>query len=625
LQERGAADKSRRAAESTGSAVLLAACASVAFGLAEVLLHDRAGAVLEPTRGVLSLLVVGGVYLAFGVAVGLASAVITRERVRARALGSVAGALVAAWVLGWMDWGLSSCVVAVAAGLSIRRAISAIGAMLPTPVLSTPLYALAALAVLGVCIMRVSVPPSQPEPTVSPAKGPSILLFTIDTLRADAVGIYGAQDAHTPNLDALGRDGAVFREAVSHSFLTNPSHTTILTGLLPKTHGSTANGSQIRDEIETVAEVLEAQGYATAAFIGGYTVTEGSSGLPSRFQYYDDEMTYGEGKLPNALKRLVLLRAIDNLRGLPWVGRSMYRPAEYTVQRAIDWLTEPRDRPVFLWVHSYDPHLPYRPPSQHVHGDAQYAGGVTGDWYKLTPGEKARVIESPVDLQRMKDLYNAEISYADHELGRLRGAISANVKGDVLTIVTSDHGENMGERSSYWGRDLHDSTIMVPLIMAGPGVPASRTVTEQVRLVDLVPTTLELTGLPPLPNLDGESLVPLMQGTNMTVPGPALSYAYSHTLRYTRPAISVREAGWKLIRHDTGWGDADVLEYAGQSFELFSLYEDPDEERNRYDAEPVRAQALATHLAEERSTNDRRKPDLDEEAKLHLRALGYID
>jgi arylsulfatase A-like enzyme len=245
----------------------------------------------------------------------------------------------------------------------------------------------------------------------SPDSGrPSVLLVTIDTLRADHVGVYGAVQAETPRLDALAAAGTRFENAIASTPLTLPSHASLLTGLDPPRHGVRHNGVYRLDgEIETLAERFRAAGYATGAVTGAVVLAR-RYGLDQGFQSYDDGTSSRRSGAGGFLER---------------------RAAEVT-ERALAWLAQ-ATRPFFLWVHYYDPHHDYRPPQPFAE----------------------RFSASP---------YDGEIAYVDTQLGRLLDGLEpGGSHRETLILVTSDHGESLGEHGeSTHAYTLYDAVLRVP-------------------------------------------------------------------------------------------------------------------------------------------------------------------
>jgi tetratricopeptide (TPR) repeat protein len=328
------------------------------------------------------------------------------------------------------------------------------------------------------------------------AAPPNLLLVSIDTLRADRVGCYGYAAIETPALDRLAREGLLLEDATVHVPQTRPSHASMLTGLYPFTHGVRDNFSPPLDgKVPTLAALLKARGYDTAAFIGGYPLAA-SSGLNRGFDLYDDAL--GTGSAGGALMA--------------------ERVGAEVVDRALRWLGG-RRRPFFAFVHLYDPHTPYEPPRP-------FSGRY--------PGRP----------------YDGEVAYADAQLGRLMAFLdSRGLRGTTLVVATSDHGEGLGDH----GEDEHlvfvyESTLSVPLLMAWPGtLPAGRRVGGQFRTVDLMPTLLHLMGVPPAAT-DGASRASELRGGRSLPDNESYAESLYGQLHFRwAPLRALRAEGWKYI------------------------------------------------------------------------------
>lgn len=293
----------------------------------------------------------------------------------------------------------------------------------------------------------MGVPAPAPRPT-----GPSVVLVTLDTTRADHLGPYGATEAETPTLDALAARGRVFERAYSSAPLTIPSHSTMFTGRAPPSHGVRDNGDFVLpDEAITLAERFQAAGWATAAFTSAFP-THRRWGFSQGFDVYRDPLPRDP--------------AVRDWRD--------QRRADEVVEDALGILPT-LDGPAFVWLHLFDAHWPYDPPEP---------------WASRHPGRP----------------YDGEIAFADAQLGRFLEAFEARF-GDTLVVVTADHGEGLGDGGEQThGFLLHDGTLHVPLVMAGPGVPPGRE-DAVVSHVDLAPTLLALAGLPLHDGLQGRSLL----------------------------------------------------------------------------------------------------------------------
>ena len=323
-----------------------------------------------------------------------------------------------------------------------------------------------------------------------------VVLVTIDTLRADRVGCYGATAGHTPQLDALAAQGVRFAVAISPAPLTLPAHASLMTALDPPGHGVRHNSIHRLDAtLPTLAERMRAAGHATAAFVGAVVLAE-RFGLGRGFDVYDDDM--GE-------------------RTSGVVGYAERR-ANRVVDAALAWVREAPAR-FFLWVHFYDPHATYDPP----------------------PGFASAFASRP---------YAGEIAFVDAQLGRLIAGIEERWSAEgLLIVVTSDHGESLNEHGeATHSYTIYDATQRVPLVMRGPGLPAGRVIEAPVRLIDVAPTLLGLVGAQPLTEATGRDLRPLIAGAER-----AGRVAYIETLatqldyRWS-PLLGLRTARFKYIR-----------------------------------------------------------------------------
>src|SRR5437773_6005263 len=319
----------------------------------------------------------------------------------------------------------------------------------------------------------------------------NLVLVTIDTLRADRLGCYGYSKIETPNLDKLAKKGILFENAVCQTPLTAPSHASMFTGTYPTVHKvRDTGGFVLQSSNATLAEILQEAGWDTAAFIGA-SVLKKRFGFNHGFTVYDDQMP----KPPGSKMR----------------GESAERPAGEVVDRAIGWLESQSGKPFFLWVHLFDPHVPYDPPS-------------------------------PFREKYMQRPYDGEVAYTDYELGRLFETVARKAPPEHTVIaVLSDHGESLSEHGEYThGVFLYESTLRIVFMMAGPGIPTGLRVKQQARTIDLLPTLLELMGRKARPNLQSTSLVRSFAGKEV----PTL-YSYMETLH---PKINMGWAEFRGIR-----------------------------------------------------------------------------
>jgi arylsulfatase A-like enzyme len=364
---------------------------------------------------------------------------------------------------------------------------------------------------------------------------PDVFLITIDTLRADHVACYGYKQIETPALDALAADGIRFTHAFTHSPITNTSHTTILTGLLPSVHGVTDFGVPLSAQHATWAELLRKQGYHTAAFIGAVILDSKTlaPGLDRGFDFYDNFPA----------------KAATKER---W-GRVERRGME-VVQHAEAWLDKHRTGPRFVWVHLYDPHDPYEPPS-------------------------------PYSEKYKERLYDGEVAYADSALAHLIAFLKKNGSyANAIVIVVGDHGEGLGEHGEEThGLFLYDSTLHVPLLLKMAGAAQRGTVVDvQVRTSDILPTILSLTTTAAPAELNGESLLPLIKNAAQQ-PARSVFGETDYPLRWGwAPLRALRANNLKLIEAPRP--------------EFYNLQSDPAELKNLYAPDNAQVQGLRAEM-----------------------------
>jgi choline-sulfatase len=390
------------------------------------------------------------------------------------------------------------------------------------------------------------------------ADAPSVLLVSIDTLRSDRVGAYGAKYGATPTIDALAAEGLRCEKAMSPAPITLPAHATLFTGLYPPRHGVRHNGIfRLASERTTLAERFRDAGYATGAVVGA-VVLERRYGLDQGFDRYDDRFAGSHANVTGYLERSA---------------------ADVTAS-ALRWLGETKG-PFFLFAHYYDPHAAYVPPAP---------------WSERFAGAP----------------YEGEIASVDAALGALLDGLRAQGRLDrTIVVVTSDHGESLGEhgeRTHSYG--LYDATLSIPLVLRGPGVPAGKTVPGVVTLASVAPTLLALAGLPALPETDGEDLV-----ARLAAPARA-GEAYAETL---------------ATQLDHGWAPLHALRTPAHHYvraprsELYDVAKDPRELANRFPG------AAAAEIAALDGPIDAllaqavplRRSAVDAATLRELRALGY--
>ena len=412
------------------------------------------------------------------------------------------------------------------------------------------------------------------------APRPNVLIVTFDTTRADYIGSYGNAKIRTPALDQLAQAGVLFERALAPVPITLPSHTSLMTGKVPFTHGIRDNGLFVlADEQTTLAEILRQNGYHTAAAIGAYPLSA-QFGLNQGFELFDEHLTAsyedlsGERVFPK--QRLFF----DE------------RKAARVNEAILPWLEEHHQQPFFVWLHYFDPHHPHEPPPPYNHLYAH-------------------------------DLYAGEIAYADESLGTVLDQLKRlGVYDRTLIVFTSDHGEGRGEHNESTHSLLaYNATLHVPLIIKPPQslttAKLGQRIAHWVGLVDVLPTVLDLLDLPIPDDIQGVSLRPELEGE--TAAGTKHRPLYAETLS---PRLS------------RNWGELRALVVDNYKYihgprpELYHLADDPHEIHDVLAEQPERTaqlrQALEAYLTEHAVAGLDSSVEIDPATIERLRALGYI-
>lgn len=456
----------------------------------------------------------------------------------------------------------------------IRRLSTILSTLLPTLAFAVGLTLTAGCTAFGQAAATRPVP-AKPQPR------PSVILITIDTLRADHVGCYGAQTVKTPTLDALAHDGVVFERAISQVPLTWPSHAVILTGTYPFQNGvQDFTGQPLAPQFRSLAQAFKQAGYATGAVVSAF-VLDRSWGLGRGFDFYDDAFSAKTFEKKD-------IGLVD-------------RRAGESVAHAIAWLKKTPRRPFLLWLHLYDPHSPYDPPE-------------------------------PYRSEYRSHLYDGEIAYADHELGNLMAWLKQNHLYDSSLIVAlSDHGESLGEHGEdEHGFFVYNATVHVPLIVkppTGSGIAAGRR-REPVETTAVAPTLLQLAGVKD----SGDSIHAQFQSHAILGSSPTgTDQNQAKSQAATDPAYSETFYPFSSF----GWSPLHALESERFHFidapkpELYDLATDPGETTNIAAQQPatvaVFREKMQTLLAHNPFTRqDAGAGNLSPDAQEKLRALGYF-
>ncbi len=442
-------------------------------------------------------------------------------------------------------------------------------------------------------------------PAIGRPAGPNIILIGADTLRAGHLGCYGYARDTSPNIDGLAAEGVVFKQAFSHVASTTPAFATILTSKVPMSHGvlcNTNRGYRLEKRHTTLAERLKDRGYLTAAFTSGFSLKK-SSGLDQGFDVFNDDF------------------AVE--RRADQVNRDVFR-----------WLEDNRNRKFFLFVHYFDPHGKYRPPSPYdelfPYTQKEF------DIERIAPYQRYDGISDP---SFYISLYDGEIRYMDEHIGRLlRKLEDLGLTRDTVIVFTADHGETLDDHKWWFehGHYVYDEQIHIPLVVWYPDAFKPAVTDALVTHVDIVPTILDLLGLESGPGIEGHALTGLIQGE----PWPKTRmYAESH---HGWPGIrdgdeleglkskhfALRCGRWKLIR---------IPKATGIHFELYQIHDDPGELNNLIGRHPEVERRLKAELMDFIDQYQRtdyyiervghpteKRPTLSEDQIEALRSLGYL-
>ena len=427
----------------------------------------------------------------------------------------------------------------------------------------------------------------------------SLLLITVDTLRADGLGVYGAKGNLTPSLDALAQSGLVFQAAYAPAPFTFPSIAAILTGHYPTALGIRTNASRVADDVPTLAGALRAKGFRTGAAVSSY-VLRAKSGLARDFDVYDDALPQVE-QTRDSPERI----APDTTRAALAVAERLRAADADDAQH------------YFLWVHYQDPHGPYTPP-QELERRARALEPDAGTLPVLEsnhggPGIPAYQVRGERrGIADYRAAYRGEIAYMDAEVGKLiEGLRERSLLEDALVVFTADHGEALGEHDVWFahGHDLTEELVRVPLIVAGPGIAPGRR-TDVVSLVDLVPSLVRALGGEAPAGLPGRDV--LAPDAPQTHSVPLLD-----TLAYgAKRSTGVVERGYKLIlRFDDGAWRARLYRRGHEQVDIAA----PAPQL----AAQLRESLLARQERDRRSERSETPQELDTQERAALEALGY--
>ena len=483
-----------------------------------------------------------------------------------------------------------------------------------------PLFSLAAL-LTGLLASSQWLACSHQE---SPRRS-NIVLITIDTLRADHLSSYGYFRPTSPVIDALAATGVRFEVPIVQWPKTGPSFASMFTSTYPKDNGIVRKiGTRLPDSFLMLAELLQGQGYATRAVVANGAVA-------SEFNFNQGFDTYIES-----------WKLTPPEEGVDPTGAAMINQLVETVMK-----DQPTGEPFFLWVHYLDPHSPYEAPQPWTDKfvDDSFSNStqkVDIDFDRprrqMTGIGREQVLVGRDDLDFYVARYDSEISYVDAKIGQLLEFLgNRGLMESTLTVVTSDHGESLGEHQYFFdhGRFSYQSCLRVPLIFHQPGVLEPRIDTSPVELLQLTPTLLEAAGIELEEGqwMQGQSLWPRLRGAEIEVPE---RYAFSEAGYAVKPLWqrAVTDGRHKLI-YAQDWGEQRWIAGKGNPFALFDLATDPDETVNLVGQDNEAERRLQTALHKlwsappfdvdiQEAGGQEESEEMDEETRRQLKALGYI-
>ena len=451
------------------------------------------------------------------------------------------------------------------------------------------------------------LPDSNPA-VITSRDTPNILLVVVDTLRRDALGCYGAEGNPTPNLDTFSESAIRYDRALAQCSWTRPSFATIFSGRYPSSHTAKYKFSSLPDEVTTLAETLQAAGYQTLGIANNTNIAPAfnyQQGFDT-YVYLAPDPFFGAS---TSASRLVIYQVMRKFHAKFGVAvpdvNYFYRNAESVNEAALEAMQAlDGSRPSFVFVHYMDPHDPYMP----------HPNDGTGVARARTPKPSAD------QAQRLKGLYDGEVRYLDEQLDSfLRSVEATDISENLVTVVTSDHGEEFYEHDGWWhGTTLYEEAIAVPLMIRLPNNQrAGEAVWELSQLLDIAPTLI---------SLSGTEIPEGMQGRNLLAPNlEPLSYAFSEEDHEGNILYALRGDRWKLI-------EANERNRRGlDPQEFYDLDVDPGELRDLSEDEPLTPVLSRFHdelaLSKEAAAEGAvvgASTTIDDEVKQQLEAIGYF-
>jgi arylsulfatase A-like enzyme len=459
------------------------------------------------------------------------------------------------------------------------------------------------------------LPPEYTAATPDPSKPRrNVLLISLDSLRADHVGAYGYKRDTSPSFDRFARDGVLFRNAISTSSWTLPTHLTMFTGRSQVSHGVVVDTLVLSTAIPTLGQIFKEAGYSTAGFVSGPYVGGHYGYARGMDTYTDFSASWGKG----AEARSAILSPTINEKALEWLGQNAGAPGQ-------------KDKaPFFLFLHYFDIHYDFVPPAPYdTMFDPDYTGTMDGKFFIERDDVHPKM--DPRDLDHIRALYDGEIRFTDEHVGRILDKLKAlGVYDDTVILITSDHGDEFFEHGNKGHhRTVYDEVLRIPFALRLPGGGhAGKIIDEQVSLLDVFPTLLDAAGFRLPSDVEGESLAAWLRGQRST---REAIYSDFYDKRGFNLQVARRTQADKTIQHFNR-----ITHPKRGSVEYYDLARDPAENDNRADEGlPQTASAIEAmttwlelrwraHRHTEMATAGVDSIEIDAETQERLKALGYV-
>lgn len=449
--------------------------------------------------------------------------------------------------------------------------------------------------------------PGKPRPEGKPfweGKKRNLIILTLDTTRADHISAYGVHPDLTPHIDKLAATGTLFLNGMSQTNQTNPSHMTVMTGLMGIEHGILDNEQQIERDVDMLPAAFKRAGYRTAGFPSSSHVSAwlGWKGFDHIYDVAPDPKTY--------------------------------LSAEEVTDRALEWLGKNETEPFFIWVHYWDPHAPYAPPknllSKYYQGNPKAPGKE--EIRKHPSIQKSKWLTGVTDLEYPMALYKAEVNYTDLHIGRLLKYLDEKGLAETTGIVlVGDHGENLGEHEMYFNHYFtFEPSLRVPFIMRMPGLKPGVKVSERVTQLDIAPTIAELYGIEFKNPLRGVSLASAMKGEKDAALSSRQVFVHEHG---NNRQIVIRDGDIKVIYSITPFKTHPPLHVEAGEVWVYDLSRDPTESKNLAEIRSDLVEKYRPYVQKwfdlkgtgSMSEDEDARPNLTPAQKKALEGLGYMD